>query len=1609
MDYLPLSEKRRPGKRPGMGAIVTALVFSAAMAWARYQDAPSPLADEHLIILRPGVFQTANGQLAPQTPEEGAVFSNTAVRVSAPVAAPVNVRFSGRYELWIRVGQKAGDRLPLTAELMRGDRSLLRGALHDGEGSVERGGVAAYAAYVKEALKYAPPGAAVADAAVAAEYHQQQMTGGRPADESDTTGAELASELIENLRKPSGAAWVNVQRIDPQTAAHFAWWRIGAADLAPGDYALRIEPAAAADNRAALLDAAFLTACTNLVYPFAGDVRADRASYIRFRIDRLPKTGIYLGGHITTYIIPFMGTGRFCANPSGLNLNETKRELHTAPGFTPWYGLQDLERMPGLTYGRALHFNIEINGRQEAPEGVAGATQFACYPYADAVVREIDWREPAGLYVTLLPDFDSYPDKLRTFRDQAREHYEQALRASEAQVLPLTRPVGLTLETGGGGPAGAVDYVVKTLRLLGFNDTDTPDPVAMRQRYGWASFSGNAGWPCRSLPFDEAQTRQAYLEYYRTLRDPAWREFNEGVPVFQMVDEPYEMLRNEMSSPLWRYEEGAGQAPRWVDYPGSSELHTRSTAYSNCVLEGVVQKIGALVEFRAAGDSSTNPARFAYWRIGTVLPDNNPATLLVGRRGLGEVAPEAFVNETAGAIGTNPVPFKLVYEADKAALYLRDVLISQQDRLPMSGGFGFAGDAKALSGLRFRRVAAGEHIIPPEQSAPGADKKTEEDDSLMNETLSLLEEDKERKPAWEKPKPLKEMVEQDWVVGGGLPEAHAGFRRWAAEQGATPALFGKTAWDAVSMITLTNLVRTAEDRRLFYWSRRYSGWLTPRMFALAMDGIRANAPNPAMRGYVGLSCGALVFSDGTPMDMFQLASYTNGLMPGISDWFAYSTESPQGDAFSAAFFNAGARREGQPPASISMMHCVRPSVFRTYTVLANNVRHISFYNFGPQFANGDNWSECVWCYDGSAQLNNRAAQADDLLAAGRMRPSRVALLYSMANEYWEHGSSFKDKRAAFLVLAHEYFQPELVNEDQVAAGVLKNYDALYVMDNVVAAPAQQRIEEWVKSGGLLWLCANAAMRNEFDEPHDLLARLVNARRTYELGAAATGANVAPLTVAPAAGQAEFRPHTVVRTDMPASVAWDGARVRAAYDDQRPAWLEGATGKGRVIYVAHRAGLTCGSRVIRYFRYRDWAEQNFWADTGRALLAAPLREADVARELILSEPLIMAAPVTASNGTVIVLYNMQPHPATNLEFRLREPAPPASVECFDGYRLKALEHQYQDGWVRGRLPPFDGGQMVVVRRQAAGADNRLAQMKERTLAQLASGDPTNLSAGAFFAGFFPEWKLANQLTPLLGHAEWFVRRQAAESLARLKEGAAAGALADALTRETDPHALGDELLALAELEPARARALVPNLATNRHWFVRRQALRTCMRLLDSAPTQSERELGLKLAGAALGENDLRVRGEGIKLLGRLDGRQTLEGAVASAAAQQNDLDLWAEALAANEEGFADYLKGNLPGGDNLLLALARVRRHPALATALAERLKQLRIDAQNAQGVVEALAFQQDRALARRVCLERAKLPASLTPHIAYILNFTFDVRLGSDLDDWEHWLKSQPE
>ena len=494
------------------------------------------------------------------------------------------------------------------------------------------------------------------------------------------------------------------------------------------------------------------------------------------------------------------------------------------------------------------------------------------------------------------------------------------------------------------------------------------------------------------------------------------------------------------------------------------------------------------------------------------------------------------------------------------------------------------------------------------------------------------------------------------------------------------------------------------------------------------------------------------------------------------------------------------------------------------------------------------------------------------------------------------------------------------------------------------------------------------------------------------------------TIKPVPGQPSFRPHAVTFGRRFDKVSLEGGLTRAIYDDGSPAWLEKPLGRGRVVYVGHRAGLTYSGQRISI-----GGRSVVWADAGRDTLTRPLRELGVERDLVLSERTVMAAALTTESDTVIVLYNMRPKSITPLTIKLKEKSHPKAVMAFEGDRLVDLPFDFVEGELTITLPRLNlnEGQMILVRGNPALVDPRPAVMKKRVFKLLSSDDPMDLSAGAWFAGFHSEWNLQDLIVPLVGHARWEVRRSAVEALGRLRYRPIASRLVDLIEDDSDDHVRADALYALALIDPAVFAPAAKPCALHESPIIRMETMRAVDTLLSGAEgakvegSGSSLEDDLSIIVSSCLEDDVSiVRHLAIEQYGRLESKSLLTH-VLKVILGSEDLVLWAKAVASNDVAFSQYLARGMPGGDGFFFALARVRQDSALVQELKRRFG----SGERSERLINAIEHQRDEGLMRLVLKKSETLGESWRSRLPHQLETAMDMGLGRDLEVWTNELK----
>ena len=217
------------------------------------------------------------------------------------------------------------------------------------------------------------------------------------------------------------------------------------------------------------------------------------------------------------------------------------------------------------------------------------------------------------------------------------------------------------------------------------------------------------------------------------------------------------------------------------------------------------------------------------------------------------------------------------------------------------------------------------------------------------------------------------------------------------------------------------------------------------------------------------------------------------------------------------------------------------------------------------------------------------ATVEDILPESRPVPSKIALILSESTERWDFAGIARDRAAVnfyedykkarlayhqervgiYYTLVHNSHPPDLLLEEDVQKGRLKDYSVAYWIGDCIERPTLRALQEWVEAGGHLVATAGAF---RFDEYH----------RPLPEGLSLLGLQKATLEVQEWFFRPQIELPCLVPLDwmdkMPALAMRDNVTtgpdttVLASFKSGKPAVAEHAAGKGKVSFVATLPGV-----------------------------------------------------------------------------------------------------------------------------------------------------------------------------------------------------------------------------------------------------------------------------------------------------------------------------------------------------------------------------------------------------------------------------------------------------
>jgi len=586
------------------------------------------------------------------------------------------------------------------------------------------------------------------------------------------------------------------------------------------------------------------------------------------------------------------------------------------------------------------------------------------------------------------------------------------------------------------------------------------------------------------------------------------------------------------------------------------------------------------------------------------------------------------------------------------------------------------------------------------------------------------------------------------------PAAVEAFRDWLRAKGISPADLGLSRWDQVKPLAVLSrdvavqigvwspdqaeAALESSLKRLYWHSvlfRTHQGIAdfvakTQRLRALLGPEVHTSANLGGMHPFYWMHQASFI-------EAFRHQAMT---LAWTEDYdYCQPEASRLVVEFLAGYLKCGTKYHGQRMMFYCMPHYPgqSPEHLLQNAVLewGQNVKDLDWFSIPPDGFTTENYVSPrggLPTFRMMRRISDMAAMTEDWLEPARPVDAPVALLLSEASDLWEiRGKSqnavrpgseetnvFQEERkAVYYALRHAGYRVDLITEADVREGWLERYRALYVIGENMERATVQPIAEWVKKGGLLYLSAGAARKNEYDEPFDGLDAVlgrgpVQEWRRYRgaLRAKLELPFLEPLAhVQPADGERHAYPALAVLERFAVGTQ---AVVLDRFDDGSPAAIRTRYGQGAAYTLGVLPGLAWLHKALPRMpcgkggpettadgrpRYPSFEPVDFDEAAGRAILR-PLIEHGLPPDLRTQPRGIVANRLVGPKGTVLTV--------VHLAMQQRGPAEPAMLELAGVERVgrvwsyefpTGLPFETRDGRLRITVPRLEWADLIVIEK------------------------------------------------------------------------------------------------------------------------------------------------------------------------------------------------------------------------------------------------------------------------------------------------------------------------
>jgi hypothetical protein len=558
--------------------------------------------------------------------------------------------------------------------------------------------------------------------------------------------------------------------------------------------------------------------------------------------------------------------------------------------------------------------------------------------------------------------------------------------------------------------------------------------------------------------------------------------------------------------------------------------------------------------------------------------------------------------------------------------------------------------------------------------------------------------------------------EIDWAS----PEMQTQFNAWLKAKGVTQADIGTDP--ATAKLTREGNPRLMWYSNLFNEEVRFGEYRANTEYAKAVIG-------PHVLTGANYSPHHLALSYGPIFQWVDIFKHNGMSMFWAEDYIFSVPEVPQILSFMFAEMRAGTKYNNQPIHFYVMPHAPGQSAANlrrsmVYAVGAG-AAHIDSFWVGPE----ENYTEnfVAWGYNDTFRVLRESildsGEVEKVSIGGKIRPGRVAVVLSKATDFNETRLLIdkakdpflsrsknapaqvqqiicrKDQQMLYLALRNSQQGVDLVTEDDIKDGILRNYDVVYFAGEWVDHNAAKTLDAWVRGGGVLYATAGIGHLNEFNETEAGLSKILGLKGSTTSKNLYVSRTLLELPQAPAIGTITMDGQKIPAIGMKQVLSPDTAKVLGTWEDGSAAVTVNNYGDGKAFAIGTLAGnsyMKTGLRLTPWARggYKMVYNPTDFDAAATKLVRLGIDAKPITREVVASNNFVESVVIDKGNSTLVTLTNWNNGPVKDVKVSVRLPAAPKSIRQIAAN--KTLPVTYADGMATFSVDLSEADYVLITR-------------------------------------------------------------------------------------------------------------------------------------------------------------------------------------------------------------------------------------------------------------------------------------------------------------------------